>query len=280
MNRRTQLALWYMALIFLVILAVGRFSMGGPRIEVFYSVFKTQLAAGHVSEVVLGKEKLRGYLLLDGGLTLRGLQGERVAKDIGKPTDDGRYRVYFETRLMPKEMADDTLLDELNEAGVIYRREPSNDLGTFLLTWILPIFLIVMLGLFLMRQVGRTGSMVMSFGKSKAKVVAESETNTTFDDVAGCDEAKEELVEIIEFLRNPRKFQALGGKIPKGVLLVGPPGTGKTLMARAIAGEAEAAFFSISGSDFVEMFVGVGAARVRDLFQQAKIKTPCIIFID
>jgi len=280
LNRRTQLALWYMALIFLVILAVGRFSLKGQPEEIYYSEFKEQLEAGTVDEVVLSGETMRGYLTVDAGRELRTLRGPKEARKVGTEEEDGRIRVFFLTRLMPKDASDDSLTAELDAAGVDYRREPQNELGTFLLTWILPILLIVLLGLFLMRQVGRTGSMVMSFGKSKAKFVAEKDTNTTFDDVAGCDEAKEELQEIIEFLKSPRKFQALGGKIPKGVLLVGPPGTGKTLMARAIAGEAEAAFFSISGSDFVEMFVGVGAARVRDLFQQAKLKSPCIIFID
>ena len=153
-------------------------------------------------------------------------------------------------------------------------------LGQIFLTYGLPILILVGIYFLIMRQMGRAGSMVMSFGKSKAKIVAEKDTKTTFEDVAGCDEAKEELREIIEFLKNPKKFQVLGGKIPKGVLLVGPPGTGKTLIARAIAGEAGVPFFSISGSDFVEMFVGVGAARVRDLFVQAKTKAPCIVFID
>ncbi len=153
-------------------------------------------------------------------------------------------------------------------------------IGQIFLYYGLPILILVGIYFLIMRQMGRAGSMVMSFGKSKAKIVAEKDTKTTFEDVAGCDEAKEELQEIIEFLKNPKKFQVLGGKIPKGVLLVGPPGTGKTLIARAIAGEAGVPFFSISGSDFVEMFVGVGAARVRDLFVQAKTKAPCIVFID
>jgi cell division protease FtsH len=148
------------------------------------------------------------------------------------------------------------------------------------LHWILLILIAVVFWILIVRQMRRTDTTVMSFGKSKAKITAEKETNTTFEDVAGCQEAKEELQEIIQFLRSPKKFQVLGGKIPKGVLLVGPPGTGKTLIARAIAGEAGVPFFSISGSDFVEMFVGVGAARVRDLFNQAKTKAPCIVFID
>jgi cell division protease FtsH len=131
-----------------------------------------------------------------------------------------------------------------------------------------------------MKKMGGGGAGVMSFGKNKAKIFAESDTKVSFEDVAGIDEAREELEEVIDFLTTPEKFQKLGGRIPKGVLLVGPPGTGKTLLARAVAGEAKVPFFSISGSEFVEMFVGVGAARVRDLFSQASSQAPCIIFID
>ena len=134
--------------------------------------------------------------------------------------------------------------------------------------------------IFFMRQMQSGGSKALSFGKSRAKLMSDKGRKVTFKDVAGVDEAKEEVVEIIDFLKDPQKFQHLGGKIPKGVLLVGPPGTGKTLLARAIAGEANVPFFSISGSDFVEMFVGVGASRVRDLFDQGKKHAPCIIFID
>src|SRR5512141_1961970 len=141
------------------------------------------------------------------------------------------------------------------------------------------VFLLVMFYLF-MRQLQAGGGKAMSFGKSRARLLSEAQPKVTFKDVAGCDEAKQELEEIIEFLRDPKKFQKLGGRIPKGVLLLGPPGTGKTLLARAIAGEANVPFFSISGSDFVEMFVGVGASRVRDLFDQGKKNAPCIIFID
>src|SRR5215213_7925954 len=149
-----------------------------------------------------------------------------------------------------------------------------------MLTWVLPILIFIGFWLFLMNQVQGGGSKVMSFGKSRAKRMSVDSPKITFRDVAGVDEAVEELHEIKEFLENPKKFQALGARIPKGVLLYGPPGTGKTLLARAVAGEAGVPFFSISGSDFVEMFVGVGASRVRDLFEQAKQAAPCIIFMD
>ena len=134
--------------------------------------------------------------------------------------------------------------------------------------------------IFFMRQMQGGGGKAMSFGKSRAKMLTQDQIKVTFADVAGCDEAKEEVAEIVDFLREPKKFQNLGGKIPKGILMVGPPGTGKTLLAKAIAGEAKVPFFTISGSDFVEMFVGVGASRVRDMFEQAKKNAPCLIFID
>lgn len=146
-----------------------------------------------------------------------------------------------------------------------------------LLSSVLPIFLLIGVWFFIMQQTQGSGGRVMNFGKSRAKMQGEGKVNVTFKDVAGADEAKQELEEVVEFLRNPGKFNAIGAKIPKGVLLFGPPGTGKTLLARAVAGEAGVPFFSISGSDFVEMFVGVGASRVRDLFGQAKKNAPCII---
>jgi cell division protease FtsH len=159
-------------------------------------------------------------------------------------------------------------------------REPGGYVLQMLLTVLAPILILVVLWFLFVRQIQSSGNKAMSFGKSKAKMIAEGQVKVTFDDVAGVDEAKEELKEIVEFLKDPKKFSRLGGKIPKGVLLFGPPGTGKTLLARAVAGEAGVPFFSISGSDFVEMFVGVGASRVRDLFEQAKKNKPCLVFID
>ncbi|HEV7693397.1 MAG TPA: ATP-dependent metallopeptidase FtsH/Yme1/Tma family protein, partial [Hyphomonadaceae bacterium] len=175
-----------------------------------------------------------------------------------------------------------TLASDLNKKGVNLDIKNS-DSGGNILNYIisaLPLLFIVGLWFFLMRQMQGGGGRAMSFGKSKARLLTERHGRVTFDDVAGVDEAKEELEEIVEFLKDPAKFQRLGGKIPKGALLVGPPGTGKTLIARAVAGEANVPFFTISGSDFVEMFVGVGASRVRDMFEQAKKNAPCIIFID
>jgi len=178
---------------------------------------------------------------------------------------------------------DDRMIDDLmNHNVAIDQAPPSSGISLgYILIQLLPVALIIGFWFFMMRQMQQGGGKgAMSFGKSRAKLLNEEQTKITFADVAGCDEAKEEVSELVEFLRDPSRFQKLGGKIPRGVLMVGPPGTGKTLLAKAIAGEAKVPFFSISGSDFVEMFVGVGASRVRDMFEQAKKQAPCIIFID
>src|SRR5262245_61381437 len=170
------------------------------------------------------------------------------------------------------------LANKLEEKGIlITAKEPTQSPWAQLLYSWAPILLLIGFWIFFMRQMQSGGNKALSFGKSKAKLSSSSQKKVTFKDVAGVDEAKEELQEIIEFLKEPQKFQKLGGRIPKGVLLMGPPGTGKTLLARAVAGEANVPFFSISGSDFVEMFVGVGASRVRDLFEQGKKNAPCIV---
>ena len=214
-------------------------------------------------------------------------QVEQVARDDAEglitflATDDaGRERVY-KTGIWP----DETLMERLEKAGVKFAAAiptQGSPLLTFLLTWILPILIFAALGQFMMRklQSGGIGPNAMSFGKANAKVYVEAQTGKTFADVAGEDEAKEALTEIVDFLHNPGKYAKIGARLPKGALLVGPPGTGKTLLAKAVAGEAQVPFFSISGSEFVEMFVGMGAAKVRDLFQQANEKAPCIVFID
>ena len=199
------------------------------------------------------------------------IQGERIR---GRYVNGGQFRTY-----VPK---DPSLVPLLRKKSVNIRVEPP-DQGSWytnvLLSW-LPMLLLLGVWVFFMRQMQMGGTKALSFGKSRARLMSDPKKKVTFDDVAGVDEAKEELQEIIEFLKDPQKFQNLGGKIPKGVLLMGAPGTGKTLLARAIAGEAAVPFFSISGSDFVEMFVGVGASRVRDLFEQGKKHAPCIVFID
>src|SRR5690625_3053577 len=199
------------------------------------------------------------------------IQGNNISGRLG----DGRS---FQTYAPD----DPSLVERLREAGTLIKAEPQesvNPLLSILISWF-PMLLLIGVWIFFMRQMQSGGGKAMGFGKSKAKLLTEKSGRVTFDDVAGIDEAKQELEEIVEFLRDPQKFQRLGGKIPKGCLLVGPPGTGKTLLARSIAGEANVPFFTISGSDFVEMFVGVGASRVRDMFEQAKKHAPCIIFID
>lgn len=196
--------------------------------------------------------------------------------------EDGRTR-YYKTGIFP----DEGLRERLEEADVEFGADiptQNSPLLSFLLTWILPMIIFFGAGQLLFRMMQKRGGNMpgnaMSFGKSNAKIYAETETGKTFADVAGQDEAKEALTEIVDFLHNPEKYSKIGAKLPKGALLVGPPGTGKTLLAKAVAGEAHVPFFSISGSDFVEMFVGMGAAKVRDLFKQANEKAPCIIFID
>jgi cell division protease FtsH len=225
--------------------------------EPSYSDFMAQVDRGNVREVTL-------YLSPN---------SYDVEGEWREPAKKFRVTVF-------KESAPD-LTKELRDKGVLInvKEVTRADWVNFLLT-AAPIFLLVGFWIIMMRQMQAGGNKALSFGKSRARLLTAQQKKATFKDVAGIDEAKEELQEIIDFLKDPQKFQKLGGRIPKGVLLVGPPGTGKTLLARAIAGEANVPFFSISGSDFVEMFVGVGASRVRDLFEQGKKNAPCIIFID
>ena len=215
----------------------------------------------------------------NGNVATATISAENPATISGKLKDGSAYRTIapvlgFSTNGVVKEMQD---------KGVTVNQDSGNgfSLLSLLVNW-LPVILIVGVFIWFMRQMqqGGGGRGAMSFGRSRAKLQGEDQIKVNFSDVAGCDEAKEEVGELVEFLRDPGKFQKLGGKIPRGVLMVGPPGTGKTLLAKAIAGEAKVPFFAISGSDFVEMFVGVGASRVRDMFEQAKKHAPCIIFID
>ncbi|HLP30610.1 MAG TPA: ATP-dependent zinc metalloprotease FtsH, partial [Geothrix sp.] len=234
-----------------------------------YSEFKHKIRSGEILRVEIQPGMILGRATAAPD-TSRASRASRAA-DTGK--------VY---RAVPVE--DPGLLALLDSAGVEYtaRVDAAAGVKTFFFNWVLPALFFIGLWMLLMPRLGGGGggAGLFALGKSKAHVVAEGEVGITFDDVAGVDEAKDELKEIVDFLRTPAKYLAIGGKIPKGVLLVGPPGTGKTLMAKAVAGEAKVPFFRISGSDFVEMIVGVGAARVRDLFKQAREKAPCIIFID
>ncbi len=238
-----------------------------------FSTFKHLISDGTIKRVEITPSA-------DYGFTLPGAQEQAQASAApgrAPSTGAGAAKEYQTTPVQ-----DPSFIPLLDSKGVEYYAVlPQNHpvLG-FLLSWILPLGLMFVLWRLLFRRMGGMGRGVMSFGQNKAHLVAEGDTGVGFGDVAGAEEAKAELVEIVDFLKRPGRYTAIGGRIPKGVLLVGPPGTGKTLMARAVAGEAQVVFFKISGSEFVEMFVGVGAARVRDLFQQAKGKAPCIIFID
>ncbi len=218
-----------------------------------YSEFKGLVSLNKISDLTIDNEKIQGTM----------------AQDDGK-----------KVKFMTSRVEDPDLVKDLQKGNVRFSGSFENKIIRVILEWILPFAIIILIWNLLMRKMGGAPSSVLNFGKSRGKIYGEDEIKITFEDVAGVDEAKEELQEIIEYLRFPQKFLDLGGKIPKGILLVGPPGTGKTLLAKAVAGEAKVPFFSLSGSDFVEMFVGVGASRVRDLFSQAQEKAPCIIFID
>ena len=257
MNPTVRTLIVWIAIFVVVILLWNTFQAGRVnRISLTFTEFLEQVDKGRVSEVTIRGQELTGTF-----------------SEGGQYAEDDSFYTY-----LPEYP---NLVQELRESRVVIKAEEpkENPLLQFLFGWA-PFLLIIGLWIFFMRQMQSGGNKALSFGKSKAKLLNASGRKVTFEDVAGVEEAKEELAEIIEFLKEPQKFQRLGGKIPKGVLLMGPPGTGKTLLARAIAGEAEVPFFSISGSDFVEMFVGVGASRVRDLFEQGKKNAPCIVFID
>jgi len=255
------------ALIFFALLLLLQNMLANPSAQQLpYSEFKAALRQGRIQSVQIGKHTIRGTRLVP-----------REPRPYDSTEDASAMR---SVRFTTVRVDDPELIRELETHQIPYKGQYENDGWNNLLSWLLPIALMVALWSFLLRRMGAGGQGLLNFGKSRARIYAEQETGVSFADVAGVDEAKEELQEIIDFLRQPQKYAALGGRIPKGVLLVGPPGTGKTLLARAVAGEASVPFFSISGSDFVEMFVGVGAARVRDLFQQAQDKAPAIVFID
>ena len=245
--------MWYV-LAFLMVMALAQAWFLAPAgRQISYSEFKSAVRGGQVAEVVVGEQTVRGTYNRD-------VNGSRA--------------------FSAARIEDPKLLEELDAAGVQYTGEFVSRWLPEVIGWVLPIVLLFALWSFFFRRMGGAEGGVMSFARSKHRVFAEDDVKVSFADVAGVDEAEQELKEIVEFLKTPAKYTALGGRIPKGVLLVGPPGTGKTLLARAVAGEAKVPFFSLSGSEFVEMFVGVGAARVRDLFSQAEQKAPCIIFID
>jgi cell division protease FtsH len=243
--------LWHIVLATFFFIYLQQFFFSANVETISYSQFKHYIDQGIAGDVIIGPDHIKGTLA-------------------GPP----------KTEFSTIRVDDPNLVKELDERKISYSGRTENRLLSGLLSWVLPLAFFFLIWRFAMKKMAGPGMGVMSFSKSKAKIFAQSDTKVSFADVAGIDEAKEELQEVVEFLSTPEKFQKLGGRIPKGVLLVGPPGTGKTLLAKAVAGEAHVPFFSISGSEFVEMFVGVGAARVRDLFSQAANQAPCIIFID
>ncbi|SFR63445.1 cell division protease FtsH [Marinobacter daqiaonensis] len=270
-DKRTQFSIWYFIAVMVFLFLLPDWLSSQPQ-TIRYSDFRALAMAGELREVSVAAEDIRATVAID---QLAAYLPANQLTRMG-PGDSGLVRV----RAIRVE--DPDLVRVLEEADINYTGVRENTWLTSLLSWLLPFALLILLWSFLLRRMGGMGSggSMMAIGKSKAKVYMEKDTRVTFDDVAGVDEAKAELQEVVDFLRDPEKYSRLGAHIPKGVLLVGPPGTGKTLMARAVAGQAGVPFLSISGSEFVEMFVGVGAARVRDLFNQARTMAPAIIFID
>ena len=257
MEKKHQINLWYVILAIIGVILLQSLWGQTTRVQTIpYSEFESYLKDGKIKEIIVTQDHVRGIL---------------------KEPINGKQQ-FVTTRVDP------TFANELSKYGVKVTGAKESTFLRDILSWIIPMALFLFIWMFIIRRFaekqGLGGGGFMTVGKSKAKVYMEKDTKVTFDDVAGVDEAKEELQEIIAFLKEPRRYGRLGARMPKGVLLVGPPGTGKTLLARAVAGEAGVPFFSISGSEFVEMFVGVGAARVRDLFEQARKQVPCIIFID
>ena len=253
MEPRHRFTITYAVLVLVALFALQTLLESRAVVELPYSEFQSLVRAKKLKKIVIFSDEIRG--------------------ELAQPQKD---KSQFVTRRVQPELA-----KELDERGVQYSQGKESEVVPALISWILPMLLLFGFWAFVMRRMAQSPtSGLMTIGKSKAKVYVEKETGVTFADVAGVDEAKAELQEVVAFLKDPQGYGRLGARMPKGVLLVGPPGTGKTLLARAVAGEAGVPFFSISGSEFVEMFVGVGAARVRDLFEQARLKAPCIIFID
>jgi len=254
MNRQTKFHIGYWLAAVLGLMVVQYFYAVGQKVaQIPYSQFQQLLHDHKIAEIAVSDRYIQGKLK--------------------EPLPSGKSE-FTTTRVDPQ------FADELQKYAVTYTGEVESTLVQDLLSWIVPVALFFGLWMLIARRMQGLGGGLMSIGKSRAKIYVETDTGVRFDDVAGVDEAKDELVEVVEFLKNPQEYGRLGGRMPKGVLLVGPPGTGKTLLAKAVAGQAKVPFFSISGSEFVEMFVGVGAARVRDLFEQARSRAPAIIFID
>ncbi|MBD0402169.1 ATP-dependent zinc metalloprotease FtsH [Flammeovirga sp. EKP202] len=305
MKNRTKFSIWYFLSILGGMLFLEALFFSGPNVkELSYNAFRDSIANGKIEHVVIADDKVYGKIIKSTTSIINDtteVDSTDASKRNGlwKIDATGKaapWRIDYERRkedlsrqFYVIKLNDPDLIQDLQKAKIDYKGIIENDwLGNFFSNWLLPFGLLFLIWAFVMRRMGKGGGLgggggnnYLNVGKSKAKIyAADAEHLVNFDDVAGCDEAKQELAEVVDFLKNSTKYTELGAKIPKGILLVGPPGTGKTLLAKAVAGEAGVQFYSLSGSDFVEMFVGVGAARVRDLFTQAKSKAPCIIFID
>jgi cell division protease FtsH len=272
---------WIYAIIAFVLISLSLFNWNGNVIDINLSEFEEMVAEGDVQRVVIYNKQMAEVFLKKEALT-----EEKHAKRIKKPIISGAQNLgpHYKFDIGPADSFQAKLDRWSSEYGLAYDYKTRSDWGRELITWVLFIGIMIAVWMFVMRRISGGaggGGQIFNIGKSKAQLFDKTKgTNVTFNDVAGLEGAKEEIQEIVDFLKNPKRYTTLGAKIPKGALLVGPPGTGKTLLAKAVAGEAQVPFFSLSGSDFVEMFVGVGASRVRDLFKQAKEKAPSIIFID
>jgi len=276
LSQRFQFSLVYVLVAAVVLSLLQSWLLAPPTVELPMSKFLELLRAAQIEKVALTEREIRG-VAKPGALPAppKGAS-DRLRQMLGSDHD---VKVFTVTRIPG--IDEHWLIAELEKQKVEFAgRIETTFWKDLLFGWVIPLAVMIGIWMFLMRRVGGGPTQALSFGRSKHKIYDRKELKTTFADVAGVDEAKTELVEIVDFLKNPKKYQRLGGRLPKGVLLVGQPGTGKTLLARAVAGEADVPFFTLSGSEFVEMFVGVGASRVRDLFEQAKDKAPCIIFID
>jgi cell division protease FtsH len=275
-SQRIQFSLAYVLVAAVVLSFLQSWLLAPRSVDLPMSKFLELLRQDKIERVALTEREIRGMAKPGALPTPQGAPGDRLRQMLGS---DEEVRVFTVTRIPA--LDEQWLIPELEKHHVEFAgRIETTFWKDLLFGWVIPLAVMVGIWMFIMRRVGGGPTQALSFGRSKHKIYDRKELKTTFTDVAGVDEAKAELVEVVDFLKNPKKYQRLGGRLPKGVLLVGPPGTGKTLLARAVAGEADVPFFTLSGSEFVEMFVGVGAARVRDLFEQAKEKAPCIIFID
>ena len=272
-KKQRRFSIGYFILAFLFMLMIQNYYSRSHVEIISYSQFKSLLNKGLISDLAIRETVIDGNMK---GEAVKEIYTPQRLKEISPDVVEGKKLLPFET----VRVEDPGLTAELEKAKVPFKGEMNNNWLPTILSWVVPMALFFLVWSYFAKKMGSAGSGLMQIGKSKAKVYIEKKTGVTFADVAGIDEAEEEVAEVVGFLKDPDKYQRLGGRIPKGVLIVGPPGTGKTLLARAVAGEAGVPFFSLSGSDFVEMFVGVGAARVRDLFMQAVKNAPSIIFID